>query len=58
LCGMDPVNHKYDLRHLQSLSSTGDETNETNEEPMNMFQPLNSDHSQALNNQNADKTEA
>ena len=62
LCGMDPVNHKYDLRHLQSLSSTGDETNETNEgnaslshlentinqtflEPMNTFQPLNSDHS-------------
>jgi hypothetical protein len=66
LCGMDPVNHKYDLRHLQSLSSTGDETNETNEgnaslshlantinqsflEPMNTFQPLRSDHSQALN---------
>ena len=66
LCGMDPVNHKYDLRHLQSLSSTGDETSETNEgnaslshlantinqtflEPMNTFQPLNSDHSHALN---------
>ena len=66
LCGMGPVNHKYDLRHLQSLSSTGDKTNETNEgnaslsqlantinqtflEPMNTFQPLNSDHSQALN---------
>ena len=66
LCGMDPVNHKYDLRHLQILSSTGDETNETNEgnaslshlantvnqtflEPMNTFQPLNSDHSQVLN---------
>jgi hypothetical protein len=63
---MNPVNHKYDLRHLQSLSSTGDETNETNEGnaslsllantinqtflgPMNTFQPLNSDHSQALN---------
>ncbi len=27
---MDPFNHKYDLRHLQSPSSTGDETNVSN----------------------------
>ncbi len=60
---MDPVNHKYDLRHLQSPPSTGDETNvskaslshlantinQTFLAPMNAFQPLTSDHSQALN---------
>ena len=53
---------KYDLRHLQSPSSTGDETNVSNASlshlantinqtflaPINAFQPLTSDHSQAL----------
>ena len=55
---MDPITQKNDFRHLQNLSSPGDETNTGNTfllqlantinqtflAPMNTFQPLTSDH--------------
>ena len=58
LRGMDPITQKNDFRHLQNLSTPGDETNSGNTillqlvnninqtflAPLNAFQPLTSDH--------------